>query len=270
MNKNTLCSCTFAALCLAVQVMAQTSSTAPVKTTVSKTKKIEVKDYKSFKEYVAESSATKYPAAIASDAVKKKLIDMGITFQAGRTYGVAKDRRRVAYQTKNQKGVIVIDRELKQALLYNADGQQLKTVLFSEPPKGTMDFSDDAIFEINACFREEPGFKIFNLQGELVKTVNGECVENHAISNGGKHFVVIAGDKQGHWFTIYDKVGNALYRQKIDYGDAEIIFSRDDKYVLVKIPVYWEDGEQEVLKRKKMYLIDVMRRGLITDGNYEE
>jgi len=273
MNKNIFCLSIGLCVCAGpYPVMAQKASSDTATVPATKEKRIEVKDYKSFKEYVAREKAYLKTKPVTTDngPIRTKMAEMGVAFSPRSLYSLAKDKKSVAYQARNKKGIALVDKETKHVSLYHADGRLFETVSFLEMPDGAVDFSDNRLFMIKACFRGSSGFEIYDFKGLLIKRIENGCVENYLVSNSGKYFITIAGSRQGHYLTAYDMSGETLFRSELPYGDAEIVFSGDDRYALVRIPVYWKNYEKELFEKKGAYTFDIMKKQMISEDRYEE
>lgn len=146
MNRNTLCFCAGMVFCLACQSMAQATSTASIKTTTAKIRKIVVKEYKSFKEYVANEEANLKVTSVTTDngSVREKLKEMGIHLEEGSLAEMSEDK--MAYVSSDKKGVAVVDRFTGTISLYNAEGEPLKVIPMKEFPDGRVEFSRTRVF----------------------------------------------------------------------------------------------------------------------------
>ncbi|MDO8805230.1 MAG: hypothetical protein Q7R35_12445 [Elusimicrobiota bacterium] len=253
-------------------VAAQTASSATVTTAASKTKKIEVKDYKGFKSYIENEQAklkTK-PLTIENGTVKDKLKKIGLEFSPARRWAHSKDGEKTAYPSPDKKGISVVNNKLQQVEIYNANGTIIRKVPFSKYPAGAIAFSDARLFlvkeDVGGCF----GFEIYNFSGELFKNIDKECVDGYVVSNKQKYFAVTSGSpKIGDYFVLYNMDGDELWRKKVVLGGkAEIQFSSDDKFAIVKMPIYWEGTENKSRKERKLYLFDIENKKIISEENY--
>ena len=255
----------------AYPAMAQEASSGTASAPTAKEKKIEVRDYKSFKEYVANEEANLKTSPVTTDngPIKEKMKKMGLLFKPGTSYSSVRDGRKVAYQSKNKKGIVVAEKDSGLVTVYNAYGNKVESVKFSKIPEGGMDFSKSRLFVIRGCFRGPLGFEIYDYSGKLIKTVENECVENHLVSNTGKYFVTTSGSRHGRYSVLYDMNGNELIRHNIFYGDTRISFSNNDEFALIEIPLYWENPDKEYFQKNMAYVFDILKKTLITEGKYE-
>lgn len=250
----------------------------------SSVNKIEVKNYKSFLAYVAKEKAElkTQDVNVENGEVKNVLKKMGIEISPRSRYGQTKDYVKTAYESPDKKSVALIDHKLKHVQKYNAAGELLGTVPYLKFIDGMLVFSGNRLFSVRGCFDWEYGFEIYDFSGKLVKDINQEsdlCGEDYAVSNTQKYFAFLAGSRRpiAEYFILYDMDGNEVWRKKgIIRDHAEIIFSLDDKFVIVKISEYWEEAKgdsspnapKDTLKRNKVYVLDIDNKKLLSEENY--
>lgn len=239
------------------------------------TEKLIVVDYKSFKRYVElERSGQKtLPPTIETGAVKGKLKKLGIEVDVTKNWARSKDKKRIAYFSPDKKGVIVVDAPAKSVNIFNSNGAIVCKIYTQKPPVGLLGFSETRLFDFVGGFDDyDNGFYIYDLSGKLLKKVeDGGLVDAFMVSNGQKNLVVASElSGGGGAIILYDMDGNEKWRLNTAIGDHSIIqFSSDDKFLLVKMPVYVIDP-QKPAKNRRYYLFDVTTGQLLASGDYEE
>lgn len=274
MNKNLVCLSVGLCLCAGVYpAMAQEASSAPVTVTASKTRRIAVKDYKSFKEYVAneESYLKTKPITTDNGPVRGKMKEIGIELNPGVEIAKSKDRKKIAIISPDKKGLVLINGVAQKISIVTSEGKILHEIPIGKISKGRLGFSNSRLF----CFKENgveyqgDGFEIYDFTGEVVKKVDGiGSVESYMVSNNQKFLAVTSGvPNDGDSVRLYNMEGVEVWKHKVAVGGgAQIKFSQDDKYLLVKMPVYWISGKAN---SKKLYVFDAGNGGLISEENYE-
>lgn len=244
---------------------------------VSTAPKTEVTSFISFHDYAAKEEAAlkTQRVTIETGKVKDVLKKMGIELSDKLIYAFSKDGKKFAYKSPDKNGVAVIDGKSRHVEAYHANGKLLWRFPFLEYPDGIIAFSNTRLFVIGDGFGGCFGFKVFNSDGKTIKEIKDECVEGYMVSNTQKYFAVTSftSDLDNH-FVLYDIDGNELWRQKGVIGDhAEIQFTLDDKFVLIKIPRYWEEDKKflpskNVLKRNKAYVLDIGNHRVLSEEDY--
>lgn len=273
MNRNILCFCIGVVLCVALPATALVSGTASTKATPIKTKRVEVTDYKSFKEYIAneEVSLARPHKGIQlnHDSVKFLNVKMELKKTAQGT------NEEVAYLSADKTKVGVFNRRDTSFKIFDEAGKVLKNVILSQfPLMGVFAFSESVIFAISPSFDGPGGFEIFSPTGKFIKWVDSGDVEGYVISNKDKYFAVTTLDKDSAYFKIYDFDGNLLWEQAIVIGSKSVIqFSLDDRYAVVKLPKYWirksaTPPYKSERRENKLYLIDVERKAIVSEEDY--
>lgn len=237
------------------------------------TETIKVKDYKSFRNYTEneQSKLKTKPLTIETGGVKDKFMKMGMEFSPKRRWAQSNDGK-IAYPSPDKKGIALIDNKLQHIEIYAVNGEVIRRIPFSKYPEGGIAYSDTRLFlikeEIGGCF----GFEIYNSSGVIIKSIGKECVDGYIVSNNQKYFAVTSGSPYiGDYFVLYSIDGVELWRQKVLIGgNAEIQFSLDDKFAIVKMPVYWEANEKKTRNKRKVYLFDIENRKVISEENYEK
>lgn len=275
MNKNIFCLSIGLCLCAGpYPVMAQKASSGPVPTTTSKHKQIEVKDYKSFNEYVSNEDAkrTTRPVTTDNSLFRNKMKAIGLDFSTTSRWSTTRNKKLTAYLSPDKRNVAVMDWTTKHVRIFDGKGGLLKNVPLSQYSDGVILFSDTRLFVIETGFRGCSGFKVFNHSDDLLWKNTEICVDGYAVSNTYKYFAV-AGDslQNGSQFALYDMDGHVLLKETTAIGrQIEIQFSTDDKFVLVKMPFYWLKGNDDLLKKQKAYLFDTETKQLIKEESYEK
>ena len=255
-------------------VVAQAGDSVAETRSSSETEKNEVKNYKSFTKHV-ENEHRKLkvtPTTIENGPIKSVLREKGIEFSTRSIRASTKDNTKVAYQSPDKKGISLLDTKLRHVEIYNSNGEIIRTVPLPKFPDGAIAFSTNRLFVIKGCFGWRQGFEIYDLSGNLVKDVDEDCVDGYVVSNNQKYFAVTGGmPSTGDFFIIYDMDGNEVWRQKVVLGgDAKIQFSLDDKFAIVKMPIYWDGVNNKSRKERKVYLFDIFGHKLISEENYEK
>lgn len=252
----------------------QIISSSPVVPTSSEAEKIQVKDYTGFKKYT-ENEYKKLkviPTTIENGPVNNVLKEKGIEFSTRSIRALSSDGEKVAYQSPDKKGISLLDKKLRHVEIYNGNGETIRTVPLPKFPDGVIAFSADRLFVIKGCFGWRLGFEIYDSAGKLVKNIDENCIDGYVVSNNQKYFAVTGGmPDTGDFFILYDMAGNEVWRQKVIFGeDAKIQFSLDDKFAIVKMPIYWEGTENKSRKERKVYLLDIENHKLVSEENYEK
>lgn len=244
---------------------AQAVSSTSTVTLPVKAQDAEVRDYKGFKTYIEneQSKLKTKPLTIENGGVKDKLKKQGIEFSPIDISANSKDRKRRAYLSPDKKGIAVLDGTTRIIDILNPKGEIVKKIPFPKKLEGLIGFSDSRLFDFKGGFGDfEGGFYIYDLSGQLIKKVK-DCgiVDLYMVSNNQKYFAVTGGfSETKNFFILYDMNGNELWRWKtIPNGDAQIQFSINDKYVLLKIP--WA---------RKLYLFNIDYGKIISEENYED
>lgn len=255
--------------------VAQAGDSVAETTSSSETGKNEVKDYASFKKHV-ENEYKKLkviPTTIETGPVRNVLRKKGIELSSATIWATSKDGFRHAWQSPDNKGVAVIDGKSRQIEIYNATGELRRKIPFSKYPDGSLAFSDTRLFIVKPCLSYDLGFEIYNSSGTLIKDYKEECVDGYLVSNNQKYFAVIAGaPNTGNYFVLYDMEGNELWRQSIVLGGnvKSLQFSLDDRFAILKMPIYWEGTGNQFRHERKVYLLDIENRRLMSEENYEK
>lgn len=277
MNKNLICLSVGLCLCAgAYPVMAQKSSSGPVTVTVSKQKQIEVKDYKSFKKYVADEEASLKTKPVTTDngPIREKLKKMGIHIEEGRL-STMNDEKEV-FVSPDKNGVAVVDRDGGGVSLFNAEGVLLKKVKLEKYPQGFIGFTRTKVFDFKGDFENRRGgIDIYDYSGKLAKTVRDSgIIDASMFSQDEKWFIVSSSDwsSRKSFLILYDMEGNEIWRRVIMSGYLpQIKFSGDDKYVSLKLPVYWKDVRDGRSRGAKwVYVFRVSDGNLISEENYAD
>jgi len=247
--------------------------------------RVEVRDYKNFRDYYAKEMAGVNEADVNVDKgeVKNVLKKMGIDLSPSRWYAYSTDSAKLAYKSQNKKSIAIINTKLNNVEMYNAKGERLARVPYSTFPEGTLVFSATRLFSVRGCFGWTYGFQIFDFAGKLVKDYGkeyGVCGDYFTVSNTDKYFALLGGwidESIDNYFVLYDMEGKELWRHAVanSRGMIEIIFSLDDKYAAVKFPGYWETDksvspDKVIPKQKKVYIFDIEGRKLISEENYTD
>lgn len=201
-----------------------------------------VRDYGSFKKYVEfeQSKLTTKPLTLDSGGGRNKLKKMGIEFAPGRNWAYSKDRKKTAYLSPDRKGVALVDGATRSVNILNDKGEVIQRIPVKRPIEGLLGFSETRFFDFKGGFGDyEGGFYIYDFNGELVRSVaDSGIVDRFAVSNNQKYFAITSGTPDfGDFIALYDMQGERIWRTKIDaLGDSEIMFTRDDKFLLLKVP----------------------------------
>jgi outer membrane protein assembly factor BamB len=186
---------------------------------------------------------------------------------------MSREKKKIAYLSPDKKGVVIIDGNTQSINIFNPKGQQIGKIPLRKFPKGPLGFSDTRLFDFNGgLINSAGGFYIYDFSGKLIKKVdNGGIVSAFMVSNNQKYLAVQAGRPEtGDYFALYDMDGNELWRHKTDIGGyTNIQFSLDDKYLLVKMPLYWTNNTGDP-KSQKLYIFDVSNGNLTSEEHYED
>lgn len=277
MNKNIFCLSIGLCLCAGpYPVMAQKASSGTVDAPATKVKKVEVKDYKSFKEYVAneEANLKTKPVTMNNGPIRNKLLKMGIAFPKDRTEVLSQDGSKHASQTSDKKWVSVIDDRNQTINVYGANGALLSSVPFSKYPEGAIAASKTRLFIISEGFEGRRGFEIYDLSGKLLKDVTDGYIDDHIVSNTQQYFAVTTRIPESETrLLLYDLNGNELWQHNLAQGwNTEVQFSLDDNFLIVKVPLYVDSTKEQSagkLKEKKLYIFDVVSRKLVSEEAYD-
>lgn len=275
MNKNIVCLSVGIAVCGGFSpAVAQTASSAAVAVS-SKLKKIEVKDYKSFKSYVEneQSKLKTKPLTTENGHIKDKLKKAGIEFNTTDDWARSKDRKKLAVVSPDKKGVAIIDATTQSVNIFNPKGEIVRAIPFPEKLVGRIGFSDTRLFDFKELlFDPRGGFFIYNLSGRLVKKVDDSgIIDAFIVANNQRYLAVTSTlPEAAGFFILYDMDGTELWRRNTVIGtNPQIKFSLDDKFVLVKMPVYWLNHRGEP-KERKLYIFNVKDGRLLSDEHYED
>ena len=233
----------------------------------------DVKDYKTYLKYAAESEqvalkAGKAPSMSANDVVRLK--DEGIELSEAKPVSQTKDNRKEVYLGR-RKQVALYDKNTHKVKILDANGKSIREGKISKFSRdsGVLAFTETRVFVIGGILESNGGFKIFDYAGKLIREVNPGFVDGYAVSNTSKYFAVTAGGpKLPSYFILFDMDGKEVWKQQIPTtGHAKIDFSRDDRYAVIKLPIYWD---KNVKKERKLYVIDVSNLKIITEEEYEK
>ncbi|MHB0997330.1 MAG: hypothetical protein ACYC2I_13250 [Elusimicrobiales bacterium] len=279
MNKNLICLSVGLCLCAgAYPVMAQKSSSGPVTVTVSKQKQIEVKDYKSFKEYVANEGALLKTKPVTTDdgPVKEKLKKIGVHFEEGRLAAESADGDKIAYVSPDKKGIAVVYRGEKTINLFDPEGVLFKKVQMKKQPVVRVGFSQNRVFEFKGDFEDWiGGIDVYDFSGKLIRSIaDSGDVQDYMLSHNQKWLAISAGglpDDDRTYFILYDMNGEEIWRREtMAVSHPQMEFSRDDKYVSLKLPTYFTDVKNsKSVGFKWVYVFRVSDGHLISAGHYE-
>lgn len=243
----------------------------------SETEKNEVKDYKSFLKYAdkKEQEALKAGEAPLREpgSIVKSEKD-GIELSDNKLSGFNKAHTRIAALSSDGKGMIVIDEKAHKVTILDNKGNVVREGKYpkAEPPAI---FSKTRLLALRA-FDGPGGFNIYDYDGKLVSQVNPGFVDGCVVSNNQKYFAITAENQLGAFFILYDMDGNELWRLNILNGAvADVKFTRDDKYAVVKFPSYVVTDKnnptaKESEKYRKLYIIDIAKHKIISEEDHEK
>ena len=242
------------------------------------TETVQVKDYQSFFAYVTQEEAKLDKPKVMNDTgAVRRVLKEEVEISSSTVWILKSDRSKLAYLSPNNIGFSVIDVKSHHVEVYNSNGKKVREIPLSKSIKGRLAFSDSKLFVFKGGFGWDFGFEIYDNSGKLIKQSTAEDVDGCVISNTQKFFAVTAGHpNNGDFFVLYDIEGNELWRYKTIVGaQSKIEFSLDDKFVIVKMPIYWDKDATTgkstgKSKQDKFFLFDVVNRKLIAEGNYEK
>lgn len=239
-------------------------------------KKIHVKDYQSFLEYaevVEQAAIEKNNPALRrpNETIKYG----GVELSDKNPSQSLKDDAQFAYLSPDNKGMAVIDNQAHNISIIDNNGKLIRKGKIAQRNPDYILFSDTRLFAIGGILSSNGGFKIYDYEAKLIKHVKTDFVDGCIVSNSQKFFAITASaPRTPNLFILYDTEGNELWRSEIAIADhAKIIFSRDDKYAVVKLPNYWEvDKKSKLVKRinkkNKLYVLDIETHKVISEENY--
>ena len=262
------------------EVVVVKSTTTPAALLVGDDK-TEIKDYKSFLQYATNKEqiavkAGKLPSLQANEVFKLK--EEKIELSKGKPFGETSDYTKEAYLGA-EKQIAVYDKKTHMVHIVDNNGRLIKEgkITKFQDDGGMLAFSDTRIFVIGGVVGSNGGFKIFDYTGNLVKEINSGFVDGYAVSRTAKYFgVTVANPKNPYYFILYDMDGNELWKQQVvSGGHAEIEFSRDDKFAVLKLPNYWIKDKisvpnKTVSKERKLYVINIESHIVISEEDYEK
>ncbi len=259
---------------LSVFILSSSSTVAQVSGSATITSKIEVKDYKSFLEYNKRNTVS-----LSGDLGDIQLSSNAIIFPGNITKAFTRDEKgekdEVEFLSMDGRQVGIFNLWDKSLKVLNTSGKEIRRVTLSHFPAGVQfAFSDKAIFAISPAFDGPGGFELFNSTGMFVKWVASEDVAGYTVSNTQKYFAVTTVGHYGYFFRLYDMNGEELWKQPIvDVGETQIKFSSDDRFAIVKIPIYWvkakeTDQHETVRKTNKLYVLDIENHKVISEEDY--
>jgi len=277
MKKSLVCLSVGLCLCAGVYpAMAQKASAATAAT--PKTKKIEVKDYKSFREYVANEEVYLKTKLVTTDngQVKEKLKKIGIHFEEGRLAAESVDGDKIAYVSPDKKGIAVVYREEKTINLFDPEGVLLEKVQMKKQPVVRVGFSKSRVFEFKGNFDDWiGGIDVYDFSGKLIKSITDSGdVQDYMLSHNQKWLAISTGglpDDDRTYFILYDMNGKEIWRREtMAVSHPQMEFSRDDKYISLKLPTYFTDVKNpKSVGFKWAYVFRVSDGHLISEGHYE-
>ena len=274
MNNNILCLSIGLCLCASVYpAMAQKAGAATTPT--AKATGIQVKDYKSFKEYVAKEDASLNikPESTDNGPVKDVLKKLGIEFTLGTEWARSKDKKRVAVLSPDKKGAAVIDSTTRSVNIFNPKGKIVRKIPFPDKLVGRVGFSDTRLFDFKELlYDSRGGFFVYGPSGQLVKQVDDSGIVDAFMVSHNQKYLAVTSTLPGAtgFFILYDMEGGEIWRQNTVVGSNPVIqFSRDDKFVLVKMQSYWLSHRGES-KERKLYVFSVTDGKLVSEEHYAD
>lgn len=242
---------------------------------------INVTDYNSFLNYAAQSEqlAVKNgkpvtPRVKTGETIrlKKENIELSERIPINQTADFKKD----AYLAPSGK-VALVDKTTTtyKVSILDRDGGLIKEGKLPKFRGSVLAFSDTRLFLIGTILGSNGGFEVFDYDGKLIRENDPGFVSGYVISNTQKYFAVTAGrpDEQ-YYFVLYDMDGNEKWRQGVMHGGhVQLEFSRDDKFIVIKMPVYWikNKGDKEsATKKKKLYVINLENKKIVSEETYEK
>lgn len=259
---------------IAPGVIAQMTSSAT--TLAAPLVKILVKDYKSFSEYASLSDQV--ATASGKPALRKPnetIVYGGAELSEKKPTQSLKDGAQFAYLSPDNKGMAIIDSQAHNISIIDNNGKLIRKGKIAQRNPDYILFSDTRLFAIGGVLSSNGGFKIYDYEAKLIKHVKTDFVDGCVVSNSQKFFAITAAaPRTPNLFILYDIEGNELWRSEIAIADhAKIVFSRDDKYAVVKLPNYWEvDKKSKLVKRiskkNKLYVFDIETHKVISEENY--
>lgn len=270
MNRNILCFCIGLVFFLTGPAMTQISGTPSTKASPTKTKKIKVKDYKSFKEYVSKEEAALKVKPLTADTgtVLGKLENMGVKFSKGDWWAEDIKNKRTAFMSPNKRRISLVDWKTKKIEIFNASGDEINTVVLPNYNKGTIVSAPNRLYVMKTGFGECDGFEVYDYSGILQSKHEGICITRYMISNTEKYFAVTGGSQDGKDFLVtYNDMGVELWRHSIVPGNEnKILFSVDDAYVSLESSAYWDENNSFVTI-PRVYVFDVKTGVKISEEN---
>lgn len=239
-----------------------------------------VRNYKDFLAYAASEQAALKNPPLNTDTgqVKEVLRKMGLEFRPGAHWARDKEYNRIATISPDKKGIWVIDRGSQSINIYNPAGKITHKIPFpktTDRDSGGWAYSNSRLFDfkLNGFDYTGSGFDIYNHSGQLIKHIIADWAErSYMISNDQKHVAIVAESiyrNQGY-LLLYDMEGNKIWSRKIVLcDDAQIQFSLDDKFIIVKIPQFTIDPHGKIESRK-LYLVRTRDGKLISEEQYAD
>jgi len=252
----------------------QTASSSP-KTGLYSTKEINtVKNYRDFLSYVKNIQGN---TKLSTNSIT---IDQNkVVFANKKEKNLKKDKDNTpsesVHLSPNSGGVAFFDRHNRDVYFFDSNGIQLSRMRLSQYPNGAIAFSGPNVFVVHNCFEDSGGFEIYSSTGYVERWIDAGCITGYAFSTESNSFAVTTSISDASYFILYDAHGNELWKENISYGPkSQISFSPDNAFILIKLPYYWEfaknsNGKDNLL-RKKLYIMDIGRRIVVSEENYND
>ena len=238
-----------------------------------------VKNYNDFLKYAenAEQAAIKSgQLPIRKPGQTLKYEPAGLEFSDEKVCGLNKEHRMWGCLSSDGKGMIIIDSTHTKVMIADNSGKIVREGKLPKADDNPSAFSDTRLYALGGMIDDSGGIYVYDYDGNLLKRSNqGFYAECLTISNNQKYFAVSGGSSEAsNYFILFDINGNELWRKStVDGGNAEIKFTRDDRYVVLKLPMYWVPnkttiGDKQVRKYRKLYVIDISERKIISEEDY--
>ena len=251
----------------------------PTAKTAASTMTMEVKDYKSFLKYAAESERLAIlagkPALLKSGEIVK-LEKYGIEIPEKRSVALTRDFKKVAYLATN-KSTVILDIATFAISVVDFEGRVIREGKLPDLHAGGLAFSDTRLFDVHGLAGGPGGVCVYNYDGTLIKELNpGWDADGYVVSNSQKYFAaVLRHFGPSDFFVLYDMDGNEIWKQDIPShtNHHKIIFSYDDKFAAIKLPGYWDKEDRSknykpIRKENKVYIIDVEKHKILSEEEY--
>lgn len=248
--------------------------------TTAGTSATRVRSYKDFLAYVASEQAALKNPPLNTDTgpVKEVLRKMGFEFRPGYPWARDKERNRIATIFPDKKGILVLDWGSQSFNIYNPDGRLTQKIPLPKTTgrdSGGWAYSNSRLFDfkLNGFDYTGNGFDIYDHSGQLIKAISTDWAErSYMVSNDQKYVAIVAESiyRNHGYLLLYDMYGNKIWSRKIVlFDDAQIQFSPDDKFIVVKIPQFAIDPHEKPESRK-LYLVRTRDGKLISEEQYAD